>query len=1231
MAPHADGGGATAALKRKKLPSDAENFNTVAYLKKAIAPSRKSAHYPRLASLVQPHIDSFNAIFRSNPLSSSPLSLLDRAIADIGSRVVYDRLTPDQNMDRGTRLEMWFDKVNVAKPTVYDSRSSNAASLALFPAECRARGITYKGIMQAELCWKVGPDGTTNRITIGLGLLPIMVRSSKCHLQSAHPQALVSKHEDADEFGGYFIVNGNERLIRLLVAPRRNFPIALSRNAFVNRGPTYSPYGVQMRCVRPDSTSQTITLHYCTDGAVVMRFSFRKQEYMVPVLLVMRALRNITDREIFDVLSKGKEGDSFLTERIELLLRGGRRFAVHTKEQALRFLGSRFHILLDTAEDITEEEAGLEFIRRIVLVHLSKPEDKFNAVVFMIQKLYCMVSGDYGVDNPDSPQNWEVLLGGQLYLMYLKEKLYNLLRAFKAQIQTDLRRYPTSVNFTDRKYIEKVIQKTPKDLGAAMQYLLATGNVVTDTGLDLQQMSGFTIVAEKLNFLRYISHFRAIHRGAFFNEVKTTAVRKLLPEAWGFLCPVHTPDGAPCGLLNHLSHTCHVVTSELDVEGLGELIASLGVAQGAMVDDDEVADDGGDDEAEEGEKGEGDGAEALEMRRRREDRLAVGVVLDGKVVGWVRAKKAKRIVETLRYWKVKGMHKVPLLLEIAYVPPSRGGQYPGIYIFSSSARMMRPVVHLATGKVDMIGSFEQVYMDVACVKEDVVPGVTTHMEQTPTNILSEVANFTPFSDFNQSPRNMYQCQMGKQTMGTPANNFRFRTDNKLYRIQNGQTPIVRPKLYDDYAVDSYPNGTNAVVAVISYTGYDMEDASIINKSSHERGYGYGTVYKTEIVDLKPELKRRSQSSATRELHFGLLTKDEMKSGTGRGRGEQVKTLLAFLDWDGLPHVGTRLKEGDPFYAFVDDVSGTMEVKKYKGSEEAYVDDVIISAGEGDNDFHRVAIKLRIPRPPIIGDKFSSRHGQKGVCSQKWPAVDMPFSESGIMPDVIINPHAFPSRMTIGMFVESLAGKAGAIHGVAQDATPFTFSESYTAADHFGEQLRAAGFNYHGNEPMYSGITGKEFKADIYLGVVYYQRLRHMVSDKYQVRTTGPVHNLTQQPIKGRKRAGGIRFGEMERDSLLAHGTSFLLQDRLMNCSDYTQAHVCKLCGSVLSPLAWSAAQSRGAEEDGGREGIRGVRERVSCVVCKTSKGIEVIAMPYVFRYLCSELVAMNIRLRLEIE
>jgi DNA-directed RNA polymerase I subunit RPA2 len=630
-----------------------------------------------------------------------------------------------------------------------------------------------------------------------------------------------------------------------------------------------------------------------------------------------------------------------------------------------------------------------------------------------------------------------------------------------------------------------------------------------------------------LNFLRFISHFRAVHRGAFFAQLKTTTVRKLLPESWGFLCPVHTPDGAPCGLLNHLAHKCKIVTEQLDVTCIPVLVAELGVRDTSSVD----------------------------------TSRSIVVMLDGKVLGWCSPHDGQIIADTIRTMKIAGGVGVPLLLEVGHVPPSNGGSYPGIFLSSQRARMTRPVKHLGLNKKDYIGPHEQPYMSIACTPAEILPGTSTHVEFDPTNILSILANMTPFSDFNQSPRNMYQCQMGKQTMGTPANALAHRSDNKLYRLQTGQTPIVRSTLHHQYGFDNFPNGMNAVVAVISYTGYDMDDAMIINKSAHERGFGHGSIYKTKKISLKPDT--RSRTVKTVQKAFGFPPRAFIPAWAS-----------AKLDKDGLPQVGQKIEEGDVLCAWhtvsadysgeLINHDGAVHYEKYKDTEVAYIDQVRLLGSEtGTEPLQTISIKLRIPRSPVVGDKFSSRHGQKGVLSQKWPAIDMPFSESGIVPDVIINPHAFPSRMTIGMFIESLAGKAGAMHGLAQDSTPFRFDEESTAADYFGDQLLKAGYNFHGNEPMYSGITGEEFAADIYLGVVYYQRLRHMVNDKYQVRTTGPIVPTTGQPTKGRQRGGGIRVGEMERDALLAHGTAFLLQDRLLNCSDYTKSWICRRCGSFL--------------------------------------------------------------------
>lgn len=513
----------------------------------------------------------------------------------------------------------------------------------------------------------------------------------------------------------------------------------------------------------------------------------------------------------------------------------------------------------------------------------------------MIRKLYSLVGGECCADNPDSPQHQEILMPGFLYGMILKEKLDEYLHGIRLQMVQDLRRQVVGCDLTDNKYITKTINRVNADIGKKLQYFLATGNLVTPSGLDLQQAAGYTIVGEKLNFTRYISHFRSVHRGAFFAELKTTTVRKLLPEAWGFLCPVHTPDGSPCGLLNHFAHKCRLVHAHLDVSHIPGLLSSLGMTQ--------------------------------PLDPSVNGRENVVVQLDGRIIGWAPPSLAIRMANALRRWKTEGQYEVPLDLEIGLVPISKGGQYPGLYLFGSRARMMRDVKLLANGKTDSVGPFEQVYLDIAVMNDEIEEGVTSHIEFSPTNVLSLLANLTPFSDYNQSPRNMYQCQMSKQTMGTPSTALSHRTDNKLYRLQSGQTPIVRPALHDTYGMDGYPNGTNAIVAVISYTGYDMEDAMIINKSAHERGFAHGTIYKSHITDLKLVRGDKGHGGVP-AVHFGL-GRDVREDDDKRN----------FVGDDGLPHMGTKLKSGDPICAYFDRSAGRTKFEKYKGDETAYVDEV----------------------------------------------------------------------------------------------------------------------------------------------------------------------------------------------------------------------------------------------------------------------------------------------------
>ncbi|KAB2575542.1 DNA-directed RNA polymerase I subunit RPA2 [Lasiodiplodia hormozganensis] len=1060
--------------------------------------------FPTLAAAIEPHTHSFNAIFAKN-------GLLENGLKDIGIKTFLDG--DSTTVGPRNRLSVRVRDIYLEKAVLPTSNKIALNDRRILPSECRERHATYRGKMRARLEWRIN-SGEWQSSVRELGQVPIMLRTNKCHLEGLTPSELVCAKEETEELGGYFIVNGNEKLIRMLIVGRRNFPMAIIRPSFKNRGQSYTKFGIQLRSVRPDQTSQTNVLHYLSDGNVTFRFSWRKNEYLIPVTMILKALVDTNDREIFEGLvgaagSKGLADKQFVTDRVELLLRTYKAYGIHSKAKTRAYLGSKFRVVLGVPDDTSDEDAGTEFLRRIVLPHLGSfdvtendDRSKFKLLLFMIRKLYALVEGECAVDDPDAVSNQEILLGGFLYGMIIKEKIEDWLMSIRVVASEWCRN--TRLTFTDpefeKDFLPKIVRRTNENIGNAMEYFLSTGNLLEDS---------------------------------------------------------------------------------------------------------------------------------------------VVVQLDGRVLGYCSPKQAKVIHDTLRYWKVEGTHNVPKELELGYIPNTNGGQYPGIYMFSQPARMYRPVKYLPLDSLDYVGPFEQPYMSIACTEPEIVSGDSTHVEFDPTNILSVLAAQTPYSDYNQSPRNMYQCQMAKQTMGTAGSAIAYRTDNKSYRLQTGQTPIARPPLYNEYGFDNFPNGMNGVVAVISYVGYDMDDGFIMNKSSHERGYGHGTVYKTKKI----ELNESSRTKGTKKVSklFGFAPDGLIKAEW------RLK-----LDDDGLPHIGTLLQKGDVLCAYHHvtydaargeyiNKDGQTHFEKYKDDETGFVEQVrLIGSETGNEPLQAISLTIRISRSPVIGDKFSSRHGQKGVMSQKWPGIDMPFTESGIQPDTIINPHAFPSRMTIGMFVESLAGKAGALHGLAQDSTPFRFDERNTAVDYFGEQLAKAGYNYYGNEPMYSGITGEELHADIYIGVVYYQRLRHMVNDKYQVRTTGPNNALTGQPIKGRKKGGGIRIGEMERDALLAHGTAHLLQDRLMNCSDYTRAWVCRECGSFLSTAPTVNGYGRGkrggnitrcrrcAKPAEGWEPKSEVWEDGQGMRFTGGENVSVVAIPGVLRYLDVELASMGVKMKFNI-
>ncbi|KAI3800723.1 hypothetical protein L1987_28817 [Smallanthus sonchifolius] len=1119
-------------------------------------------------------------------------------------------------------LEKALMSIKPIEPELYPpqkERMSKQVRDALYPFECRQAKISYTGKFLVDVCFKYGdgPGGAVIREKFSFGQLPIMLKSKLCHLRNADHHKLVSRKEEPSEMGGYFILNGLERVVRLLIVPKRNYPTSMARSAFRNRREGFTDKAVVIRCVREDQSAVTLNLYYLSNGSARVGFRIRGRENLLPIGLVLKVLIDTTDHEIFLSLTsvyndkyekaKGSVGTQILNERAVIILNEVKDLSLFTRIQCLEYIGEYFKPFMDGMEHDSHSAVADAVLRDFVLVHLDNNHDKFNLLIFMVQKLFSFIDQTSIPDNPDSLQTQEVLPPGHLITIYIKERLQEWLLKSKRLLQDEAINRKKNFEFGSLTDIKKALDKNPaKQVGAAIENMLKTGRLVQQLSIDLKEKAGMTVQAERLNFLRFLSHFRAVHRGSSLAGLRTTSVRKLLPESWGFVCPVHTPDGSPCGLLNHLTASCRI-TSFYDSEGkirdfskIQKSTLSVLIAAGMTP--------------------------SLPKLVKAGPPEILHVLLDGRVVGAMPTDRIENAVSHLRKLKLSATSMIPEDLEVGYVPISMAGAFPGLYLFTNPARFVRPVRQKSASpegnnNIELIGPFEQVYMEIECPdggnggRLNEFPA--THEEIHPTGILSVVGNLTPWSDHNQSPRNMYQCQMAKQTMGFSSQGINCRADQKLYHLQTPQTPIVRTATYEKYRIDDSPLGTNAIVAVLAYSGYDMEDAMVLNKSSVDRGFAHGHIYQTESIDLADE-KMKSES------------KDMIFKRSNLDKGSH-----SFIDADGLPYIGQKIKPGEPYYSTYNKVSGTSLNKKLKGSEAVTVDYVTVDV-KNKKQLQKANIRLRRGRNPIIGDKFSSRHGQKGVCSQLWPDVDMPFSGvTGMRPDLIINPHAFPSRMTIAMLLESIAAKGGSLHGKFVDATPFSSSvkksdgnESDSLVDELGSMLTARGFNHYGVEVLYSGVYGTELTCEIFIGPVYYQRLRHMVSDKFQVRSTGTVDPVTRQPIKGRKKGGGIRFGEMERDSLLAHGAAYLLHDRLHSSSDHHLADVCSICGSILT-TSLIQNQKKTMREIAGLPPGR-VPKKVKCVACQTSKGMETVAMPYVFRYLAAELAAMNIRVTLQL-
>ena len=717
----------------------------------------------------------------------------------------------------------------------------------------------------------------------------------------------------------------------------------------------------------------------------------------------------------------------------------------------------------------------------------------------------------------------------------------------------------------------------PSQPSSKKRYHFATGNWSLQKGVN----TGVVQMIARMSVPALLSHLRRVST-PINRDGKSSTPRQLHASEYGIFCPAESPEGSGCGLIKNMALLSHL---------------SLGVQPGIV--------------------------EALlqtvpgfdpESGRRP-------VFVNGNAVGYT--DDPDQLVRDLRSMRRAGdapwelsVHKEPRR-QCVFVYVDAGRCTRPMWVLENIDRAReayedpRPGLWgrlLALGCIEYLDKTEEEAWAVVAVEAGAVrdsPDRYTHVEIDPIVFLSLTVAMIPFCDRNQAPRNMYQASMGKQALSVPMLSF----DSRMSDTHMFVTPYAAKALVDTYvsrlsSVVELTRGTEMIVAICAYTGFGQEDSTIWNKAAIERGLGVATYYHVFTDEIT--------SRGTEEEIFERPPADT--------RGMRAGANYAKLEADGIVGVGTYVEPGDVVIgktvSVQDPDCGPDVIRKRDRStvlsknSHGYVDKVMIRQNRDGKP--AVTVRIAQTRWPEIGDKFSSRHGQKGTIGLILPPEDMPFTQDGITPDVIVNPNALPSRMTIAQLMECVLGKACALAGRFGDGTPFRG----TSAEDIASALEAQGFRKDGKEIMYSGITGEMMDCAVFIGPTYYQRLKHMVRDKEHSRARGPKSILVRQPLEGRSREGGLRFGEMERDALLGHGAPFLLSERMCTSSDGQVFPVCRKCGRLATP---ALSQRFGQVVDG----------RPYCKGCQSYE-VGNVELPYATKLLIQELEAMHIAVRLRI-
>lgn len=1161
-------------------------------------------YFSKTDCLVRHQLNSYNTFIEKG---------IPRILKDFNPIKCYDNNSYSEKYEKYmTEYHVEFDSENVymGKPII---KEENGEIKPMYPRDARLRNLTYSGMLKCNIKQRIITYNEKNEKNIkelsvikgfNLTKIPVMLQSKYCVLNDQTSETKKEMGECMYDNGGYFIMKGSEKVLTCQEKKCYN-KIYVFKTTRQNQ--KYSDIAeISSVNTEKSSIAYEITVNYKSkpkkniDNDRNLYVGISKFTQHIPLFVVFRALGIISDKEILDYISDDKlilnellsslrESEQILEQNIAL-------------EYMSKFITIPLHIK-NNASNIYKLKYTKEILNNNLFPHVGN-NNRSKALFLgkMVEQLLSCVIGNREYDDRDSFINKRVESAGILMGNLFRSNYNTLVKNLRSQIDKDIRK--GAINEISDNLSKKI---KPTLLENGITYALATGN------WGLKNQSNKKGVAQLLNRFcnsAFLSHLRRC-LAPIDRTIKSVDPRKLHNTHWGRIGPCETPEGGSVGIVKNLA-LMTVISDSYDINPLLSCLEEFGVRQIVNI-------------------------SFIEIKNKTK------IIVNGNWYGVHENpyELRKKIVELRRKGVIHPFISVSWNIELNE-----------IVILSDEGRLLRPLYIVENNKLlitkkdvnelengtktfeDLLINFKNtVSTDVENINSAVIEYLDTEEENTmmvamtennlklnnkdnntfcnythceihPSMIFGILSSSIPFADHNQAPRVLFQGAMGKQAMGLPFTNFYDRFDSSMNIMYYPQTQLVSTRSAHYSNKNKLPSGQIPIVAIQCYTGYNQEDSLIMNQDSIDRGLFLSSYYKTYKDEEKKNQSSLEEEKFMKPVKYrednSLLTIG-MKSGS-----------YANLNDNGFIKVGSVVKSGDVIIGKTIPLKVTNESSSepiykdastiIKSNEKSIVDRIYVNKNGQGYKFCKV--RIRSERPPIVGDKFSSQHGQKGTVGIKYRRHNMPFTKDGIVPDLIVNPHAIPSRMTIGHLIDCLGGKVSSLFGYEIDATPFLGQN----VSKLGEIMEKIGYDKFGNETLYDGTTGKQIKVKIFIGPTYYQRLKHMVNDKIHSRTTGPYQILTHQPSDGRGRDGGLRLGEMERDTLLTHGTMAFIKERMFDNSDKYMFYVCKKCGLIAI----------------GNK----IKKIFKCTFCEDSTDFAEVNIPYSTKLFLQELMSLTVAPRL---